>query len=237
MLLLSLTCLSNPQPLVQIIAMLGILWGGVGILEALFRVWRAFLAEQRRKQEEAIRKEKQETRKNRVATEREERKEQQEKLARALVQNRERMQESQQRQATEIALQNAQREQREIRLEQEAIRLRGLPHAERRTEMEQMLARAPFPASPATATAEGILWELTPRLERTLLFLWQKEMPLSLTSLESLEALRQDRSALRLYLVCFEGYPVEVVEAISDLPIMLIEPHLLAYWLLEGIKI
>ena len=217
--------------------MLAILWSGVGIIDLLFQHWRAFQAEKRRTEEEALQKEKQELRRVREVEEREERKEQREMIARAKAQNKERMQESHNRLYAEMAMMAAQREQRENLLDQEMVRLCGLPTNLHRAEIERILSQTPFTVSRGEEVAEGAFWELVQGEEHTLLFLWQLTTAPSISALESLEVLLKDRSATQLYLLCFAEFSVEVVKAVPNLPITLVDPHLLAYWSLEGIKI
>lgn len=233
-LVLGLLFLQNPSPIVQFLALLA-------ITEAVFRLvrwgiekWHAYQALQQRLTAEALRKEKQEARKEREAEERTHRNTEQEQQA-----------EQRRRAQAEAEARNLQRQQeaeataiqqhvRATALEREAERLISLSTLQRREEVLRIVSQC-YPQKRAEeAHGTGIVWTTGQEQEQILWFLHEEADPLSFEQWQELEAVRYAENASRLVLISFCGFAHEVVREVPRFPLLLIEPHLLALWAQDG---
>jgi hypothetical protein len=232
---LGLLFLQNSSPIVQFLALLAMAEAGFRLIRWGVGRWHTYQAQQQRLAEEALRKEKQEIRKERDAEERTHR-----------TAERERQAEQRRRAHAETEALNLQHQQeveatalqqhlRATALEREAKRLLSLSTLQRREEVLRIVSQCHTQITPEEAHSTGILWTTGQEgQEQILWFLHEKADPLTFQQWQDLEAVRCDEHARKLALISFCGFSHEIVREVPRLPLLLVEPHLLALWAQDG---
>ncbi len=231
---LGLLFLQNPSPIGQFLALLAITEAGFRFVRWGIGQWHAYQGVQQRLAEEALHKEKQETRKEREAEERTHRNAE-----------RERQAEQRRRAQAEAEALNLQRQQeaeataiqqhlRATALEREAKRLSSLLILQRREEVLRIVSQCYSQKTAEEAHGTGIVWTTGQEQEQVLWFLHEEADPLSFEQWQELEAIRHAENASKLVLISFCGFAHEVVREVPRFPLLLIEPHLLALWAQDG---
>ncbi len=125
------------------------------------------------------------------------------------------------------------RAERESEIAAEVARLHALTDAQLAAEVAALLTRRGLRPQPQLAEAECDLTLLTPegRLEVA------RCVPVGRVAgkvdVQALEAWRQAAGADHAYLIALAGFAPTAVERVRDLPITLVEAHLLAHWQLS----